>query len=112
MDMVLIRNGQFPQGPEKKNGVQFCTPQKWAPKGPVTLTACREDWYSGNEGDIGGVERGHVVCIFGRGVRGLERPRHMYFWGAFPPKERAVLRAALGLISARLAAMLVRWSVK
>jgi hypothetical protein len=98
--MSLARRWAIPPGPKK--GGAILLPQKVVlqgqlPKGGVGLCpySLREDWYSGNVGDIGGVERALAVYIFGRGFRGLERPPAVCIFGrAFPPKERAALRAA------------------
>ena len=107
-------------GPKKEWGANFAPPEKWAQKGQLPMGGVglcsysrREDWYSGNAGDIGGVERALAVCIFGRGSGDWKGPAVCIFERAFPPKkERAVLRAAPSQVSARLAAVLVRWSVK
>ena len=54
----------------------------------------REDWYSGNAGDIGGVERAPAVCIFGRGVRDWKGPAVCIFGRPFPQKrERCAARS-------------------
>jgi len=110
--------GNFP-GPKKEWGAEK-HPQKWAPPESVTCflvlapVAIAHGRTRTSESRGEDRYRAPALCIFGWGKgRGLERPAVRNLGGPLPQKrERAALRAAPILGSARLAAVLVVWSVK